>query len=250
MDHSQIQNPADFIFPAPPELGLGSTREYYEKLLRGMAHKLNNQTSVVHGFASLLLMGNQLDQTTRDNIVHMKDSSNQMSALVNRVLVLGGCGRAAIQRIQLGEFLAMLDRPIRELMQENTVTYSCNVAANLPAINADPSRLRELLFELLRNAAQAAAAGNGQVALDACAPGQASPPELKQIDIFVRNSGQTLEPARIPQAFEPFTGTRGSEHFGLGLPTAAMLANLFGGRLGMRTANGTTTAWLMLPASD
>ena len=249
MDTEMMQNPADYVFATPPDLGTGATRAYYEKLLRGLAHKLNNQTSVVHGFSSLLLMTGGLDQGTRDNISHMKEAANQMSSLMNRVLLLGGCGRAAMQRVQLVEFLRMLEKPIRELMQENAVAYNSSIPATLPMVEADPSRLRELLFELLRNAVEAAAGANGQVALDVMGPGAASPASENSIDIFVRNSGVIMPQEKIPQAFEPFTGNKGSEHFGLGLPTAAMLADLFKGRLGIRTFNQTTMVWLKLPVS-
>lgn len=248
-DADQMQNPADYVFATPPDLGPGATRAYWEKLLRGLAHKLNNQISVVHGFSSLLLMTGNPAQEMRDNIAHMKEAANQMSSLMNRVLLLGGCGRAAMQRIQLGEFLQMLEKPIGELMQEHGVPFRSNIPAALPLVEADPSRLRELLFELLRNAAEAAGEANGQVRLDVVASGPAGPGNGRRIDIFVRNSGVVLPTEKIPQAFEPFTGNKGSEHFGLGLPTAAMLADLFKGRLGLRTLGETTVAWLQLPAA-
>ena len=249
MSTATFPNPTDYHFASIPDLGEGPARQHYEKLFRGLAHKLNNQTSVVHGFSSLLLMQDNLDSGVRDNISHMKDASNQMSALMSRVLLLAGCGRPAMQRVQLGEFLTMMDRAMRELMQGLGVPFTLNVAKDLPAIQADPSRLRELLFELLRNAAEAAdAAGNGQVAFDAFAPGQASPIDDPHVDIFIRNSGQTIPPAKVATAFEPFHGTKGSEHFGLGLPTAAMITQHLGGKLGIRSHEGTTTVWLALPA--
>ena len=248
MSSPSFPNPSEYHFASTPDLGNGPARDYYEKLFRGLAHKLNNQTSVVHGFSSLLLMQDNFDSGVRDNISHMKDASNQMTSLMSRVLVLAGCGRPAMQRVQLGEFLSMMDRPTRELMQSSGVPFSATIAKDLPAIMADPSRLRELLFELLRNAAEAAAAGgNGQVAFDAFAPGQASPVEAAQVDIFVRNSGQTIPPDKIANAFEPFHGTKGSDHFGLGLPTAAIITQNLGGRLGIRSHEGTTTVWLALP---
>lgn len=249
MPSPSYPNPADYHFASTPDLGDGPARQYYEKLFRGLAHKLNNQTSVVHGFSSLLLMQDNLDSGVRDNISHMKEASNQMTALMSRVLVLAGCGRPALQRVQLGEFLSMMERPTRELMQGLGVPFTVNIAKDLPSILADPSRLRELVFELLRNGGEAAAAaGNGQVAFDVFAPGQTSPLESPHVDIFIRNSGQTIAPEKIATAFEPFHGTKGSDHFGLGLPTAAMITRNLGGKLGIRSHDGTTTVWLSLPA--
>jgi signal transduction histidine kinase len=249
MSSASFPNPSDYHFASIPDLGDGPTRRYYENLFRGLAHKLNNQTSVVHGFSSLLLMQDNLDSGVRDNLSHMKEASNQMSALMSRVLLLAGCGRPAPQRVQFAEFLARMDRPMRELMYGLGVPFTANIAKDLPAIQADPSLLRELLMELLRNAAEAAtAAGNGQVAFDTFAPGQASPIGTPHVDMFIRNSGQTIPPGKIATAVEPFHGTKGSDHFGLGLTTAAMITRNLGGKLGIRSHQGTTTVWLALPA--
>lgn len=248
MPSTSLPDPADFFFPPPPDLGHGPVRAYQESLFRSLAHKLNNQISVVHGFSSLLMMQDNLDEATRDNISHIKDASTQMSTLLDRVLLLAGCLQPAPRPIDTNDFLTRIERPARELMHARGVGFVLSAAPDLPGIQADPARLRELLLELVRNAAEAAE-GNGQAAFDILATGQPGPHGTPMVDFFIRNSGHPWDAGAIARAFDPFHSTKGSEHSGLGLPGAALLASLMGGRLGVHSAAGTTTVWVSLPAS-
>ena len=246
MPATSLPDPADYHFPSPPDLGQGPARAYQETLFRGLAHKLNNQISVAHGFSSLLLMQDNLDEATRENVSHIKEASTQMTSLLSRVLLLAGCSLPVPQPIDTADFLARLERPAREIMHARGVGFVVSASGDLPCLHADPARLRELLLEILRNAGEAAA-GHGQVAFDIFGsdPEAASP----HVDFFIRNSGQVWESAAIARAFEPFHSSKGSEHSGLGLPGAALLARLMGGRLGIHSQQGTTTVWVRLPVS-
>lgn len=248
---SGIEHQTDsYIFAPSTPLGEGSVRTYYDRLLKGLAHKLNNQTSVVQGFGSLLLMQDDLSEETRENIEHMKRSGEEISSLMGRVLTLAGCAQSTEQSIQLNEFLRMLDSSVRKLSTAADVPFETQIAADLPTVTCDPSRLRELLFELLRNACESASSGGGQVALDAFGPGTYTPVSDKRIDIFIRNSGMEFPAEKIEGAFAPFVSTKSSEHFGLGLSVATVLAHGIGASLGISSENGTTKVWLSIPVAE
>lgn len=236
-----------YVFAPATPLGEGPVRAYYDRLLKGLAHKLNNQTSVVQGFSSLLLMQDDLSKESRENIEHMKQSGEDIAKLMARILTLAGCIQCSTQSIQLNEFLRMLNDSVRKLCTAKGVPFESRIAANLPAVQCDPSRLRELVFELLRNACESAAAGGGQVALDVLGPGAYTPLSDNRIDLFIRNSGEKFPPDKIAEAFAPFVSTKSSEHFGLGLSVAAVLTDAIGARLGICSDNNTTKVWLSIP---
>ncbi len=239
-----------YIFAPPTPLGKGPVRAYYDRLLKGLAHKLNNQTSVVQGFSSLLLMQDDLSEETRENIGHMKRSGEETSTLMGRILTLTSGAQSSEQSIHLNDFLGVLDGSVRKLSTAAEVPYETQVAADLPAVKCDPSRLRELLFELLSNACESASAGGGQVALDVFGPGNYTAESDQRVDIFIRNSGMDFPPEKISEAFSPFVSTKSGEHFGLGLSVAAVLADSINARLGISSENGTTKVWLSIPAAE
>jgi len=102
------------------------------------------------------------------------------------------------------------------------------VAADLPPLNADPLRLRQILINLLTNAVKFTPDG-GQVTVDAVAV-------ARSIRITVADTGIGMSAAEIALALEPFRqarrlSRRPREGSGLGLPLAKALVESHGGML-------------------
>ena len=135
--------------------------EFYHQLLGGMTHKLNNLLAVIQGFSSLIMMDDGLDESIAENLGHMKEAAQNASGLSERVLPAGGCIRVGIQDLKLNEFLPMVEDSLRAPCKGLGVPFHLNVGQNLPTVQADPGRLKEVIMELLRNAAEAAAPHRG-----------------------------------------------------------------------------------------
>ena len=237
-----------YTFFEPLNLEGSRTGEFYNELLRGLAHKLNNQLAVIQGFSSLILMNDGLDSSTKENLDHMKDAALGAGRLSDRVLSAGGCARISLQEVDLAGALPMMESDFKKPCETAGVPCKINVAAGLPKVQADLSRLKEALIELITNAAEAAADKSGEVSVDVFAPGQVNPGS-PMVDIFVRNTGDTLSPEKIVEAFVPFTTTRDSDHYGIGLTSAGVLCGMMGMKLGMKSADGITTAWIQVPTA-
>ena len=109
----------------------------------------------------------------------------------------------------------------------------------LPAILVDSSKFKELLMELLKNAAEAAQKGGGRCALKICGPGVITPAEQRRVDVLVSNTGSQIPPEKIQEVFRPFHGSKNSNHLGLGLTIAAMLSHQMNIQLGVASENNT-----------
>jgi signal transduction histidine kinase len=238
----------EFLF-APRLATEGSaTGEFYNQLLRGMTHKLNNLLAVIQGFSSLIMMNDDLDAGTRENLEHMKEAAMGASGLSERVLSAAGCARINRQSVVLSDYLPMIDGNLRGPVAKLGVPFSLHLAANVPPVSADPGRLKEVLVEILRNAAEAAAESGGEASLDVVAPGEATPGS-DRVDIFIRNTGPTIPPESLAKVFEPFVTTKESSHYGIGLTAAAVLSGMMDIPLGIRSKAGTTTVWLQVPVA-
>lgn len=236
-----------FIFADRFAITDEANAEFYNQLLRGLTHKLNNLLAVIQGFSSLIMMDDGLDETVIENLTHMKEAAQNASGLSERILPAGGCCNCSVQSLKLQDYLPMIDTALREPFVKANVPFQLNAPAEMPAVNVDPGRLKEILLELLTNAAEAAAPNGGEVALDILNPGQASPAESRMLDIFVRNTGSQIDMSKVEQIFQPFHSTKDSSHFGVGLTTAAVLSKQMGMRLGVNSENNTTTFWLSVP---
>ena len=129
------------------------------------------------------------------------------------------------------------------------VPFEIDIASGIPSVQTDPSRLKDLLLEILKNAAEAAQKNGGRALMQITGPGVVSPAAENRVDILVSNTGSQISPEKIAEIFRPFHGNKNSNHLGLGLTIAAMLAHQMNVRLGINSQENTTTVWLSLPVA-
>lgn len=239
---------ADFVFADDYRLGQNSTRRFYEQFLKGYIHKHNNLMGVIQGFSSLILYDDSINDEVRESAEQMQTSARSATDLNREIMGASGCAHVEVGPVRLADVLPYWKSKCEEICGVPGVNFTLTDRENIPPVAADSAKLGELLFHLVRNAAESADDfPQGSVAIDLFPPGEAS--AGSNVDIFIRNTSAELGPEALQRAFVPFESSKGSEHFGIGLTTAAVLAGDMGIRLGLRCADGTMTAWLAIPAA-
>lgn len=230
---------------------LGATTEtgdgYHQELLRGVTHKLNNLLAIIQGFSSLILMNDDLDEGSKENMQHIKEASVAVSGLSERIRVAGGCAKISPQTLNLADYLTAVEASLREPFIRAGVPFDIEVPPGLPNVEIDPSKLKDLLLEILRNAAAGAQSGGGRALMQVSGPGIVTPTQEGRVDILITNTGSTIPQDKLQEIFKPFVSSRSSHHLGLGLTVAAMLARQMNVRLGVHSEEHIVTFWLSLP---
>jgi signal transduction histidine kinase len=137
---------------------------------------------------------------------------------------------------------------LRELLKASLESYSAvanekqvglkeEIDPLLPAVEADPRRLEQVLNNLLSNALKFTPEG-GEVFVGAGGNG-------KHVEIWVRDTGVGIPPEEIGQIFEKYKQTTSgatSEHkgTGLGLVICKMIVEAHGGSIRAKSEQGTT----------
>jgi signal transduction histidine kinase len=112
---------------------------------------------------------------------------------------------------------------------------------DVPPVLGDGERLRQVLTNLLDNAAQASAAGEVVIRTRAADGGR--------VAVEVADRGEGIKPDDLDRIFEPFYTTR-PDGTGLGLATCAKLVRAHGGEIQVRSAPGEgATFTVLLPAA-
>jgi signal transduction histidine kinase len=238
-----------FTFPTALNLAQENADGFHQELLRGLTHKLNNLLAVIQGFSSLILMNDDTDPGVVENVQHINEASRNMSALSERIRSAGGCAKVTLQSLSLAEYLPVVESSLHEPFQKAGVPFEIDVQPGSPAVLVDPTKFKDVLLELLKNAAEAAQKGNGRAMLRVCGPGVVTPAEQRRVDVLVSNTGSTITPEKQSEIFRPFSGSKNSNHLGLGLTIAAMLCHQMNLQLGVHSENFTTTFWLSCPAA-
>ncbi len=238
-----------FVFSTHLQLGSEHSEGFHQELLRGLTHKLNNLLAVIQGFSSLILMTDDLDPGVAENMQHIREASVGVSALSERIRSAGGCAKLTPQALSLNEYLSVVEGALLEPFSKNNVQLEAEVQPGLPPILVDPTKFKDILIELLKNAAEAAGGTGGRAMLKIAGPGVITPVDQRRVDILVSNTGSQIPQDKLGQMFRPFNGSKNSNHLGLGLTIAAMLSHQMGLQLGLASENNTTTAWLSCPVA-
>jgi signal transduction histidine kinase len=236
-----------FVFPTHLQLGSEHSEGFHQELLRGLTHKLNNLLAVIQGFSSLILMTDDLDPGVAENMQHIREASVGVSALSERIRSAGGCAKLTPQALSLNEYLSVVEGALLDPFSKNNLQLEAEVQPGLPPILVDPTKFKDILLELLKNAAEAAGGTGGRAMLKIAGPGVITPIEQRRVDILVSNTGSQIPQDKLAHMFRPFNGSKNSNHLGLGLTIAAMLSHQMGLQIGLASENNTTTAWLSCP---
>jgi signal transduction histidine kinase/CheY-like chemotaxis protein len=144
--------------------------------------------------------------------------------------------------LSLPQLFADLEAVTTPLLKARPLELHTHVERGAETLVADPFRLRQVLGNLLSNAAKFTA--RGRIDLEACRTDTA-------VVISVRDTGCGIDAAELPQVFTPFY--RGSTRpavptrsMGLGLAIAQEIAALLGGRIEVESTAGVGSTFRLL----
>lgn len=228
-------------------------------LAGGIAHDFNNLLVGMLGNASLALLKLPPESPARGEIERLLLAAERATDLTRQMLAYSGKGRFVVEAVDL----AALVRDTAELIRTSLPRrgrLSFSFADELPAIEADATQVRQVVMNLLTNAAEALPPNGGDVkvdvavsvidertAADAFADSDLAPGRFVVLE--VSDTGSGMDDSTRRRMFDPFFTTKPNGH-GLGL--AAALGIVRGHRGAIRVYSETgrgTTVRVFFPSS-
>jgi PAS domain S-box-containing protein len=222
------------------------------EFLANMSHEIRTPMTAVLGYAELLLDGTlRDDEHRREAVVTMQRNGNYLLDLLNDILDLSKieAGRVSVERLTFCPLELIAD--VRSLMAsralERGLVLDASAIDPIPAtIHSDPTRLRQILVNLVGNAIKFT--DRGRVDLRVRTGEWNGAPTL-HFDVIDTGIGMNEE--QLERVFRPFTQadnstTREYGGTGLGLTISKRLAVLLGGDLEVQTEPGrgsTFSVW-------
>lgn len=209
------------------------------RFLAQMSHELRTPLNGVLGLAQALARDPALSGEQRARARTLEEAGRHLVTVANDVLDLAKveAGRLELRLgpAQLGELLDSAATLVRPAAEEKQLTLRVQVAAELPPlVQADQTRLRQLLLNLLSNAVKFTPAG-GLVELIARLVGPAGTDGRRLVRIEVRDTGPGVPEAKRKVVFGDFVQLDRGERAGgtgLGLAIAAGIAAQMEGSIG------------------
>ncbi len=221
------------------------------EFLSRMSHELRTPMNAILGFAQIL-QTEDLQGELLDYVGEIKRAGDHLLTLINELLDLSriesGMLVAELKPVQVAtaidEAVKIAGRTIEE--RGVSVEVSCKDEQNW--IQADSTRLKQVLVNLLVNAAKYNRTG-GTVTVS-CVNGENS-----SLRIIVSDTGIGIPPDKVRQLFQPFNRLgaekKGVDGVGIGLALSKHLTELMGGRIGVESRPGKGSEfWLELPLTE
>ena len=216
-------------------------------LMADIAHELRTPLSVMRGDLEALLDG--VYQPTPEALGSLQEETLLLSRLVDdlRALALAEAGQLRLERrsTDLGELLTGVATGFDLQAEGQGQTLKLELAPDLPAVDADPQRVRQIVANLVSNALRHAASPGSHVLVSAVAkPGE--------VEVMVADDGPGIPLDDLPHVFERFwrADRAPAEGSGLGLAIARELVRAHGGHIWVETTPGQGTALhFTLPSS-
>lgn len=218
--------------------------------LANMSHELRNPLSAILGFADILHAA-KLPLELSSHVEDIRRAGAHLMTLIDDLLDLArieaGRPRVQIESLPLSRVLTEATSMTSATLLARHIQFTCQVGEGL-CVRADGSRLRQVLVNLLSNAAKYTHDG-GRVTLSANRTLDG------RIRISVTDDGIGIPAHKLKDLFVPFerlgaekTQVQGD---GIGLALSHKLVELMDGRIGVESVPGReTTFYLDLPAAQ
>jgi two-component system sensor histidine kinase BaeS len=214
-------------------------------LLADVSHELRTPLAVVQGNLEAILDG--VHPADEVHLAGILDETRVLSRLVDdlRTVALSESGRLALHResTDLAILATDVTASFGPAAEAAGVTLGLDIADDLPLLEIDPIRVREVLANLVANALHHTPRG-GSIRMEASAA------EGRDVVVSVRDTGAGIDPALLPHLFDRFAKGPDSRGSGLGLAIARGIVEAHGGSIEVASETGRGTVFtLRLPAS-
>ncbi len=222
--------------------------------LANMSHELRTPLNSIIGFADALRLG-QLgvcsDIKCGGYLNNIHESGLHLNEVIDAILdvsrIEAGEAKLSEGKIDAAETIHSCAAMVAERARNAGLSLSVDVAESMPEFDADPTRVKQILLNLLANAIKFTPQG-GRITVGAGLDDEGA------VIIEVADSGIGIAADDIPKVLQPFAQvedimTRSHEGAGLGLPLAISLMELHGGALAIDSEvdQGTTVTMRFPP---
>jgi signal transduction histidine kinase len=212
------------------------------QFMANVTHELRTPIHGICGLSDLVESGiyGPVSPKQRDAQQSIKRSARSLLALIDDLLELSRADAGKLllspEPVDVAEVVTTVAAAARWMVGTKNVTLETEVAPDVPPVSADPRGLKQILLNLLSNAAKFTPEG-GRIVLRARPEGDAA------VRIEVQDSGIGIAPEDHARIFEDFRQLDGSAErayggVGLGLAVVRRLTEAMGARVDVKSAKG------------
>jgi signal transduction histidine kinase len=213
--------------------------------LASMSHELRTPLNAVIGYSALLMDGikGELTEGQLDYISRSRTAAQHLLSLINDILDLSkieaGKMPVSIERVAVPELINEVAQQVEQMVTAKNLAFSVDVSPACPTVDTDKTKVKQILLNLLSNAAKFTNRGSVRVAVS-CTP--------DSVLLDVSDTGVGIKPEEIHLIWEDFrqldqSRTRSYGGTGLGLSITRRLTQQLGGEIAVHSVFGEGTTF-------
>ena len=222
------------------------------EFLANMSHELRTPLNSINGFSEVLYdeTFGPLNEKQKKYVNNVLTSGKHLLLLINQILdmakVESGKMKLSLSSLPMKSLLNEISLLVADMVSKKKIELLLEIAEDLPNIEADELKVKEIIYNLLSNAVKFTPEG-GKI-------GMRAKRADSEIEIVVWDTGVGIAPENMGKIFEGFFRvdtpySRVTEGTGLGLPLSKKLVELHGGKLSVESEglNKGTSVRFTLP---
>ncbi len=245
-----VQNASLFAEQIETSQKLREVDRVKTEFLASMSHELRTPLNSIIGFADVLLEGldGELNERMEEDVRLIRDSGNHLRALIGDILDMSKieAGRMELryEEIDIVQMAHDIIATASPLAEAKNLALHLNLSDEVDTVEADRTRLRQILWNIMGNAIKFTQAGS--VTLSVARQGQ-------DLLFGIRDTGIGIDEENVSIVFEQFRQIDGNLNrsvggTGLGMPITRRLVELHGGEIWIESIMGQgSTFWFTVP---
>jgi len=219
-----------------------------------ISHELRTPLNLIIGFSETMANAPETygdvawSPSLRGDVDQIYRSSCHLASLIDDILDLSALDARrfglTLEDVDVGALIAEVVSVMEALFHAKGLYLRVDLSPDLQRVRLDPTRIRQVLLNLLNNASRFTRQGGVTISAHQ---------RDREIQVAVTDTGVGIAPQDVPKVFEEFRQVDGSPHrnhdgTGLGIPLSKRLVELHGGRMWLESAPGQgTTFYFTLP---
>ncbi len=213
------------------------------KITAAMAHEIKNPLSSMKMLAQIIQKRFEHDREGMEMTAAFIKEINRVDALVSDLRTLSGSARYSFSPVLPELPLEEVILIIRPKLDHLNIRLEIRTEADLPKIPMDRDKIKQVLWNLMMNAAESMPQGG---VIEVCV---AQDHKKEWIEYRITDSGSGIDPKLMDDIFTPFFTTK-KEGIGIGLHISREIALAHKGEIRIHPTGQGTTVVLLIPINQ
>ena len=213
--------------------------------LANMSHELRTPLNAILGYSEMLMEEAEDDEleSYAADLAKIQSSGEHLLTLINDILDLSkieaGKMDLHIEEFEFVKHLAQIEATAKPLVEKNGNKFILENNATFEKLKNDQTKLRQILFNMLSNAAKFTKEGSVTLSINTIE---------KDVRFAVMDTGIGMNEEQLGKVFDEFTQAEASTAkdyggTGLGLPISKKMTEMMGGKMEVESEEGKGTTF-------